>query len=984
MTQITQTITPLPSPPDPSSDRPATFSSKAAAYAIAQKQMVDELNVWVGQVNQAVADVVGVDWPNLAAAAQGYRDQSASSAAQALGARDVAIAASQVAAAPTESLAALAQSIHSGNVVASFLYDVSKDSDGGASIKREQHTNWYNETICTGAWRQQLANLTAAWNVTGAAAGDFYQNTTDGKFYTIGGTKAAPTQVEVFRGNSRERPALALVVAEASRVVIYDATKPGCPMWMVCVGASGNFIRGSNYTSVAMVNGKLYVGSTQWALTVANFAADTIELYDQGAYYKGKANIAGRNSGTGYSVVSGAAGLVNFAVNSIAITILPDAPVDPATGLQLSTIAVATAGGVSVIQSSGSVVNSANTNNFTRVAIDSRNGLWGCDTANLNATYYGDIGSRGAAFSGLKSYSKSASSIPSLLGDVNNGHSAMPTKGTAIAVASALGLTCIQQNPATPTKGMVAYITNAYNTGWMVGDIRGAWLADTVAETVTGPELITNGTFDTNTSGWTVLNSATFVASGGVATLTNDATGTHPGGAYQAIATVPGRTYVASCDFIKGTAANGFLAASTTVGALDLGFATLTASGKLLFQFVASGATTYINVYPSNVAASITGSYDNISCRQAVPDRSVKAKGLAINGSVTKAPVATGAQLMGWGGYSAANTVDQPYNSDLDVATGDFFLCGWAQLSALGTSRYLAMRGRAVPAAGTWAVLQKGTGEISFYAHNGSAFTEIASTAAQAANALAFIAVWRSGSTLSISVNSGTPVTATFAATLTDTSATLRFGNHLDGTAPFNGSLALWRFAATAPSTDQIAQIYRDELALFQPGAQCTIDGTSTAVTALAYDDSTELLHIGTSWGRTAMRNLVRVESAATQVGAIQALSAGSGAHITAGALSGRYVQPAITLRDELRRKTEARRAATKEVITVDTDFIAGQTTYTLPYGFTTKNVWAAGAPKRIGSTKDYTVSFDGYRETITFNSAPGAVWVRIDMNRAN
>jgi hypothetical protein len=42
-------------------------------------------------------------------------------------------------------------------------------------------------------------------------------------------------------------------------------------------------------------------------------------------------------------------------VNDVAMTVLPDAPIDPATGLPVPTIAVATDGGVSVITDSGAV-----------------------------------------------------------------------------------------------------------------------------------------------------------------------------------------------------------------------------------------------------------------------------------------------------------------------------------------------------------------------------------------------------------------------------------------------------------------------------------------------------------------------------------------------------------------------------------------------------------------------------------------------------
>jgi len=45
--------------------------------------------------------------------------------------------------------------------------------------------------------------------------------------------------------------------------------------------------------------------------------------------------------------------IVNNTVNDCAAVVLPDAPIDPATGLPVPTIAVATDGGVSVIKDDG-------------------------------------------------------------------------------------------------------------------------------------------------------------------------------------------------------------------------------------------------------------------------------------------------------------------------------------------------------------------------------------------------------------------------------------------------------------------------------------------------------------------------------------------------------------------------------------------------------------------------------------------------------
>ena len=86
-----------------------------------------------------------------------------------------------------------------------------------------------------------------------------------------------------------------------------------------------------------------------------------------------------------------------------------------------------------------------------------------------------------------------------------------------------------------------------------------------------GQNLVTNGTFDSDTSGWTVLNTGTFTASSGQATLSDsDGTGTSPV-AYQEITTfVPGKMYVFQFDTVAAREAYGYV--TTTAGSNDLGY----------------------------------------------------------------------------------------------------------------------------------------------------------------------------------------------------------------------------------------------------------------------------------------------------------------------------------------------------------------------------------------------------------------------------
>ena len=106
---------------------------------------------------------------------------------------------------------------------------------------------------------------------------------------------------------------------------------------------------------------------------------------------------------------------------------------------------------------------------------------------------------------------------------------------------------------------------------------------------------------------------------------------------------------------------------------------------------------------------------------------------------------------------------------------------------------------------------------------------------------------------------------------MTDTSAKLVIGNRAYFATrqygfPSNSKIALFRTGATAPSAEQIKKIYEDERLLFQENAKCTLYGSSNTVTALAFDESTDRLHVGTSSGRSDFQGLRRINNTTTAV----------------------------------------------------------------------------------------------------------------------
>ena len=99
-----------------------------------------------------------------------------------------------------------------------------------------------------------------------------------------------------------------------------------------------------------------------------------------------------------------------------------------------------------------------------------------------------------------------------------------------------------------------------------------------------------------------------------------------------------------------------------------------------------------------------------------------------------------------------------------------------------------------------------------------------------------------------------------------DSNSIFRIGNHYDNNHHFQGSLALISYELSAPSAEMIKRMYEEEKLLFRENAKCTLHGTSDVVTAIAHDDISNTLHVGTSSGRSEFRGLNRINNTTTAV----------------------------------------------------------------------------------------------------------------------
>jgi len=781
-------------------------------------------------------------------------------------------------------IAGISSSI-SDSAIDVFVYDTSKDSDGGAWRKRTKHTSWYNETLNTAT-----------------------------------------------RGSRREFPAVAVIVREPGFLTIYDGDDPNLPMWMVFEannnGATSYLLEyyTDGGTSVTALNGIITSGHNANGATTINFINEKSIRYRQTALsgtYEILVSISERNTlvNIDFSPYSNTIGLIQSAVNDVAMVVRPNAPIDVTTGLPIPIVAVAssTSGGVTIIKEDGNTANLTGFSPVDTVHIDEDNviGTSNSGTPTHDFIYKTLIPSGNEAFSanilaGSESYymNSNTGTIP-LLRDIGMSASAYDPKNDFVYRGGNAGFDVIMPGvnySSTHSNPAIAYIASDYNTGYMPGDIKGAFLSSTDATNMTGGNLVTNGdawsgaeTFTSSTppTGWSGGNAAQFrTNSGGDGTYINLVNaGSAQGGPnsymYQAITTVAGRRYKISLTQIHHATITVFFAASTTTGGNDLLYTSFSSSSgntprELSGEFTATGTTTYIRLGIISGTNDYWVGWDNVVVTEVDEDRSINANGLHSFGTITKTAVATGAELVSYSGFNATNNLVQLYNSDLNFGTGNFCFVAWIKKTSLSTNHYVLDRNDGSTENDRFAFMINAAGTMNLYS---------GATNAQAESAAIFeesprwrmVMVKRESGTIKFGLDGKEYTSTTTSGNWSTTDITGsgdenlfigQFGGGTPGNATFNvdysiGEIANVRLSASAPSTKQFKKMYDDEKFLYQENTKATLYGSSDAVTGLAYDDITTTLHAGTSAGRSEFQGLCRINN--TTVGITSTISASNG-----------------------------------------------------------------------------------------------------------
>ena len=746
-----------------------------------------------------------------------------------------------------------------------FVYDTRKDSDGGAWRHRTQHTSWYNEGVSQG------------------------------------------------RGARKEFPVIAVLATYNNGLRIHDGDDPNLPMWMEAwqyQNDSGAFANtrwwGGSGTAnkVVAMNGMIVMGLTLGTRNL-HFINDRMSMSYSPASgsYTQRGGVANRNDAQTTSGWDRSdqyyTHLRQHTVNDVAITVLPNSMIDISTGIPNPTIAFAHDSGVTVRKSDFSVVDIYRTNDddVHFVEFDGDRVIMAME---LGAVYVATIpdadqsGNPNSAWTVYGTYSGNTSGTdwPYVFG-YGSPDALAVMKNHTFAVSGHVnqerfkGLSITSENLTSPSNGMSAWIRKDSNTGWMHGRVKRALLSSTDSTDLDRTNLMIGvhgnyGSFDLSPAGigWTLSGAGAFSISGGK--LNGNGTS---GDSFAQRAETPavlttGDTYTVK--FTVSNYASGNIRAR--VGNSSYG-PVVSANGTYYHEFRAGSTPTETLLFYGN---AFNGKVDDVELYIQDQDRSRNSTGMTVVGTVPRTPVAEGAELMAYGPFNNGY-LQQEYSAALDYGTGDFYYMIWINLSGH------------TPLQGIWSRQDHGQGSgnrIQFQTvGNGDGKLALYSGSNQGDfgnNSKCGIGVWHH---IAMVRRSGTMYWYKDGVQFSSYSDTTNYTNTANGGAKLRlgglnlvssgqeytnnaydmsqGKLALFRTGSTAPSVEQLKKMYYDEKKLFQENAKCSLYGTSNQVTAVAYDDTNDILHAGTSSGRSEFVGLNRINNTTTAV--TTAISASDG-----------------------------------------------------------------------------------------------------------
>lgn len=430
----------------------------------------------------------------------------------------------------------ITKEVSSSAVIDAFIYDTALDYDLGIWRDKTENTSWHNETLDTAT-----------------------------------------------RGSEQKFPSMVLIVAEVDKVIIYDITDSALTMWMIINSGAGNILSSAgNITKVSALNGLIVIGQDSSGLALFDFIKDEQSNIRSGGTNWHTGTIVNRHT-AGTDLLNYWDSGISNVINSV--TISQSLINDTKTNLPVSTIIVSTDSGLSTItarnvtnitytQPNIELVNLNTNSEFTighnLYYLHAYNSLPNSDIVEGNAW---EIGTADYFYTSNKSITNN---VTMHLSHVDNSTIAA-ISDYSVGLNDNLAIYLPDTN-----RGMINYITTNFTSGWMQGDIQGAWLASTTVEVI-GTDEITDMASSNYTTAPTYDNTTTIISASAFST----ATGTTGTRVYLNITTIPNKVYSISMTMDSGSAVPDFsiLDGVDGVGTTITDFGSN--GGSITYEFVA-------------------------------------------------------------------------------------------------------------------------------------------------------------------------------------------------------------------------------------------------------------------------------------------------------------------------------------------------------------------------------------------------------------
>ena len=835
-----------------------------------------------------------------------------------------------------------------------FVYDTSRDSDGGAWRYRTQHTSWYNEplgNIYRGN-RREFPSVAILVTHTGYAQGGIHLNFSiydgdDPEFplwmrfpidgYTDTSNKGNALPGLGYAGNSTNAVA-GPIAALNGQIFMVNGTNSVHIGWMVNM-ISEKLIDVINYGSAA---NQCYFRSSHMSNRYGRMTSDNYALGTNGQYGHGDNHITFGKSGiTGRPVAEGGNDVDMFVENFTSI--------DDETGLPYPTIALATDGGLTILRGhdkgwdhdtfgsygvykcsfghKGDLISINRNNNVVQSYYTAlgdagisgtKTGQVGDNNQNTNLYYHFNLSSNlnptmGIVYSTLEDVRL----VPSPYGEYADDLWLIPSSSRPINFYLGSGR---DNSTATSMGTKVHTIHRDAVTGYMPGDCMLAVLC----ECANG----NNNGFETGADGLHTISEQLHY--GNEFDINGD--GSNTGFGHVSTSCSSGYLFFADVSQARATrSAAGFLVSGKkyycqyqrTGSTNNLSFdddgagaglgnvttyhnSTFQATGTYGFVFTATAANRirlmrtqtgsgsnieiqYIRFY--DISEGEVNCAKNFSLHSA--SNTTKNFGFAVKGTLTRAPVFPGADLMCYSGWGSSNYLvrgadDLSGNEDYnEYGTSDFMWTGWVHPptpTATTSAQPIIGVGDASSNNGFLVALEQRNGGWYLQVGYLGVSNSFASTNSIYASINGFqwnqFIIYKTGDTFRLYIN-GQYYGSTFGASTINW--TTKWGNGtgrpitlIGGRAGnLGGATGVWAHSSmklalirhgVVPTfgsegmTDETMRImYEDEKQLFRANAKCCLGGTDSVARAIDYDRSTDLLHVSTNTERSAFRRLVRI-----------------------------------------------------------------------------------------------------------------------------